>query len=313
MATKERILVIKHGALGDWVLATGPFAAVRRHHAGAHITLLTAPTFADWGVRCGWFNEVWTDDRPGWIRPLAWMRLRRRLVAGRFTRVYDLQTSQRTGLYFRLLPRRGRPEWSGIAVGCSHPHDNPRRDFMHVTAARAEQLRIAGIREVPPPDLGWLDGDVGVLVPADAFALIIPGGSAHRTVKRWPAERFAELAGAVAEWGMVPVLVGTAAEGPVLEMIARSVPKAVNLCGRTGTDQVAALARRARFTVGNDTGPVHMAAVVGCPTIALFGEASHPERSAPQGRAVRTLRSVPLDELPVDAAIRAIRKMPWSS
>ena len=240
------------------------------------------------------------------------MRLRRRLVAGRFTRIYDLQTSQRTGLYFRLLPRRGRPEWSGIAVGCSHPHDNPRRDSMHVTAARAEQLRIAGIREVPPPDLGWLDGDVGVLAPTDAFALIIPGGSAHRTVKRWPAERFAELAGTVAEWGMVPVLIGTAAEGPVLELIARSVPKAANLCGLTGTDQVAALARRARFTVGNDTGPVHMAAVAGCPTIALFGDASHPERSAPQGRAVRTLRSVPLDELPVDAVIRAIRKMLWS-
>ena len=313
MATNERILVIKHGALGDWVLATGPFAAIRRHHAGAHTTLLTAPAFADWGVRCGWFDEVWTDDRPGWNRPLAWIRLRRRLAAGGFTRVYDLQTSQRTGLYYRLLPKPGRPEWSGIAAGCSHPHDNPRRDSMHVTAARAEQLRIAGIREVPPPDLGWLDGDVGGLAPADAFALIIPGGSAHRTVKRWPAERFADVAKAVAERGTIPVLIGTAAEGSVLELIARSVPKAVNLCGRTGSDQVAALARRARFAVGNDTGPVHMAAVVGCPTIALFGEASDPELSAPQGRSVRVLRSVPLDELPVDAVLQAIREPPWSS
>ena len=312
MAENDRILVIKHGALGDWVLATGPFAAIRRYHADAHITLLTTSAFADWGARCGWFDEIWTDDRPRWIRPLAWVKLRRRLIAGRFTRIYDLQTSQRTGLYFRMLPRRGRPEWSGIAAGCSHPHDNPRRDSMHVTAARAEQLRIAGIGDVPPPDLGWLDGDVGAFAPTEAFALIVPGGSAHRTVKRWPAERFADLAKTLAERGTVPVLIGTAAEAPALELVARSVPEAVNLCGRTGTDQVAALARRARFAVGNDTGPVHMAAVVGCPKVALFGEASDPELSAPQGRAVCALRHIPLDGLPVDAVLEAIGKAPRS-
>ena len=63
MPGDERILVIKHGALGDWVLATGCFAAIRRHHRSAHVTLLTTPAFADLGARCPWFDEVWTDER----------------------------------------------------------------------------------------------------------------------------------------------------------------------------------------------------------------------------------------------------------
>ena len=85
MPGDERILVIKHGALGDWVLATGCFAAIRRHHPSARITLLTTPAFADWGTLCPWFDEVWTDDRPSlFAKPLAWVRLRRRLIDGEF-------------------------------------------------------------------------------------------------------------------------------------------------------------------------------------------------------------------------------------
>ena len=63
------------------------------------------------------------------------------------TSCYDLQTSSRSSRYFRLA---GRPPWSGIAPGCSHPHANPRRDFMHTRERQREQLEMAGHRGVPP-------------------------------------------------------------------------------------------------------------------------------------------------------------------
>ena len=306
MPGDERILVIKHGALGDWVLATGCFSAIRRHHPSACITLLTTPAFADWGTRCPWFDEVWTDERPSLLaKPLAWVRLRRRLIDAAFARVYDLQTSGRTGFYFRMLPRRHRPEWSGIAAGCSHPHRNPQRDSMHTVAFQAEQLGVAGIGDVPAPTLDWLDADIDELAPPGAFSLIVPGGSAHRPEKRWPAERFADLARRLSERGRPPVLIGAADEAPVLDGISREVPGAIDLGGRTGLGQIAALARRATCAVGNDTGPVHIAATVGCPTVVLFGAASDPKRSAPCGPAVRTLRRVPLASLAVDEVIDA--------
>ena len=298
MASAERILVIKHGGLGDWVLATGCFAAIRRHHPAGRLTLLTTPPFAGWGARCGWFDEVWTDERPSLLtEPLAWLRLRRRLIDGEFARVYDLQTSGRTGLYYRLLPRRRRPEWSGIAAGCSHPHRNPQRNSMHTVAFQREQLGIAGIADVPAPTLDWLDDDVDDLAPPGAFALVVPGGAAHRPEKRWPAERFAALARLLSARELTPVLIGGAAESSILAAISGDCPDAVNLGGRTGLGQIAALARRAACAVGNDTGPMHIAATVGCPSLVLFGGASDPKRSAPCGEAVTVLRRVPLASL----------------
>ena len=310
MPGDERILVIKHGALGDWVLATGCFSAIRRHHPSARITLLTTPAFADWGARCGWFDEVWTDERPSLlVKPGAWVKLRRRLIDDAFTRVYDLQTSGRTGYYFRMLPRRRRPEWSGEVAGCSHRHRNPQWASMHTVAVRAEQLGIAGIDEVPGPTLDWLDDDIEELAPPHAFSLIVPGGSAHRPEKRWPAERFTDLARLLAERGNPPVLIGTASEAPVLASIFREAPCAINLGGRTSLGQVAALARRATCAVGNDTGPIHVAATVGCPTVVLFGAASDPVRSAPRGESVTILRCAPLASLPVEEVADAAQRI----
>ena len=306
MSVVERILVIKHGALGDWVLATGCFAAIRRHHLSARITLLTTPAFAELGGRCGWFDEVWTDERPSILAdPLAWIRLRRRLIEGEFLRVYDLQTSSRTGYYFRMLPRRSRPEWSGTAAGCSHPHRNPQQPFVHTLERLAEQLGIAGIKDVPSPNLDWLHDDIDGMVPPGDFALIVPGGSAHRPEKRWPLEHFAHLARLLSSRGTLPVLIGAAAEALVLDEISRLAPGAISLGSRTNLGQIAALARRAMWAAGNDTGPIHIAATVGCPTVALFGADSDPMRFGPRGEAVEVLRRLPLASLPVADVIDA--------
>ena len=94
----ERVLVIKLGALGDVVQATGPFAAIRAYHPDAHITLLTAPAFHDFLGRSDWFDAVWSDERPRWRDLPGWCRLRSRLRGGRFDRAYDLQTSDRSSL-----------------------------------------------------------------------------------------------------------------------------------------------------------------------------------------------------------------------
>ena len=115
----RRILVIRHGALGDFVLSIGPFRAIRSHHLADHITLLTTAPFRELAETSGLFNDVWIDSRPGVFPAWKWIALRRHLRDGQFHRVYDLQTSGRSSFYFRLLGTP-RPEWSGIASGASH-------------------------------------------------------------------------------------------------------------------------------------------------------------------------------------------------
>lgn len=294
-----RILVIKLAALGDFVQAFGPFAAIRAHHPGAHITLLTTPPFRALAEAAPWFDEVWSDGRPDWSNIPAVLRLASRLRRAGFARVYDLQTSSRSSRYRWFVG--GPAEWSGIARGASHPDADPRRDFLHTVERQRGQLRAAGITEFPEPALDWLEGDVSGYGLPEGFALLLPGASPLRPAKRWPAPHFAELAAAL---GRPIVIGGGPAEAALAREIQARVPDARDLTGRTDLRQLAAVARRATLTIGNDSGPTHMAAAAGCPTLALFGDDSDPALCAPRGRAVRVLRHQPLSDLPVAAVLQ---------
>jgi len=306
-AERPRILVIKHGALGDFVLALGPMQAIRGHHLDAEIVLLTTPPFAELAGASGCFDEIWLDERAPLWRLDKLAVLRRRLRGGRFARVYDLQTSQRSSAYFRLFPGGARPQWSGIARGASHRHANPDRVRLHTVERQAEQLRIAGIDFVPRPDVSFLQSDIERFALPGNFALLVPGGSAHRSAKRWPEANYAELADRLAEAGIAPVLLGGAAEAAELDRIAMAAA-AGNLCGRTSFADIASLARRARLAVGNDTGPMHLIAAAGCRTVVLFSEASDPKLCAPVGRQVTVLRRGPLADLTVDEVMAALKR-----
>lgn len=296
----QRILVIKLAALGDFVQAFGPFAAIRARHPGAEITLLTTGLFATLANESPWFDQVWSDGRPGWWDLPAVWRLARRLRAARFDRVYDLQTSGRSSRYRAFVGDRA--EWSGIARGASHPDADPGRDHLHTMDRQRGQLVAAGITEFPKPDLSWLDADASTFGLPPRFALLLPGASAERPGKRWPAERFGALA---ARLDMPSVICGIAAEAPLAREILSFAPEAIDLTGRTNLRQLAAVARRASRAIGNDSGPTHLAAAMGCPTVALFGAESDPALCAPRGQAVTILRRQPISELSVDEVLHA--------
>lgn len=309
----SRILVIKLSALGDFIQATGPMKAIRTYHPGARITLLTTPPFEAMARATGWFDEVWTDGRPAWSNLAAVARLIGRIRAARFDRVYDLQTQGRTIRYFQLLwPRR--PAWSGNAPGAAFHYGGAERDRLHVQDSQREQLRIAGIAQVGPPDVGWLTGKAG-LTPPEPFALLIPGGAPHRPAKRWPALAYGALARRLADSGVTPVVLGHGPEETALAAdILATEPRALSLVGRTRFGDIADLARRAVLLVGNDTGPAHVAIAAGCPGVVLFSAESNPALSAPRpvrlDQPVEILREPDLADLavePVWAAVQALR------
>ncbi|MCC7274296.1 MAG: glycosyltransferase family 9 protein [Alphaproteobacteria bacterium] len=276
-------------------------AAIRRHHPGARITLLTTAPFRDFLAACPFADAVWIDARPPlWNLP-AIVALARRLRGGCFDRVYDLQTSRRSSAYLRLFGRP-RPEWSGIAPGASHPHADPGRDAMHTLDRQAGQLRMAGIGEVPAPDVGWVaDEPLPAGLAGRPFVVLVPGGSAHRPEKRWPVAAYAALAARLAARGLVPVVVGTGAERPLAAAVAAAAPATVDLTGATTLADLVRLGRRAAASVGNDTGPMHLLAVAGSPATVLFSRASDPALCAPRGRKVTILRTDDLATLTVDA------------
>ena len=303
------VLVIKLAALGDFVQAVGPMRRIRAAHPDARLDLLTTAPYASLARATGLFDRIDPDGRPQGLH--AHLALAARLRAGRYDRVYDLQTSDRSNAY-RLLFWPRFPEWSGIAPGASHPHANPRRDAMHTLERQAEQLQHAGIwpdapiarGTAPDPDLSFLRSDaaparLGLRSP---YALLVPGASPLRPGKRWPPERYGELAAWLHDRGLSVGVVGGPGEAELGEALARDTG-AVNLAGRTDFAELAALGRDAALVVGNDTGPSHLLAATGAPTLVLFSGESDPALCAPRGAQVHVLQAGRLADLPF-AAVR---------
>jgi ADP-heptose:LPS heptosyltransferase len=315
----KKILVIKLSALGDFVLALAAMKKIREAHPKARITLLTTPPFEALARICPYFNAVETDGRPA--DPADWLNLRRRLRAARYDRVYDLQTSaQSARIFYSLWPFP--PQWSGIAFGCALPHRNPRRNDMHTLERHADQLKSAGIwpdaptepGAAPPPDLSWVlkkqppERPTPGGVKPRPFVLFVPGGSAHRLDKRWPAENFGALGRMLYDRGFDVVIIGGPQESAVARAIQKQVSQARDLTGRTDFARIAVLGAKASLAVGNDTGPLHLAAAAGAPTVVLFSSASDPELSAPRGH-VAALRSERLADLPVAQVMQAVNAL----
>jgi ADP-heptose:LPS heptosyltransferase len=314
----RKVLVIKLGALGDFIQSLAAARVIREYHVGARITLLTTPPFEAFGKACPDFDVVEADGRER--DPQAVAAMVQRLRAARFDMVYDLQTSGRTSNYFTGL-RPWPPNWSGIAPGCSHPHANPEREHMHTLDRLADQLYYAGIApplaigEAPLPDLSWVrpaQRDPPRLQPEyfgikGAYGLLIPGASAHRPEKRWPAESYGALAKAIANRGVTPVVIGAKDETEAAAAILKIEPRAKSIVSRTDLFQLAALAERSSFAVGNDTGPMHIAAAAGAHCVVLFSADSNPDRVCPRGRGgVLAIRAASLAELEVAQVERAI-------
>lgn len=116
--------------------------------------------------------------------------------------------------------------------------------------------------------------------------IVLSPGAEYGGAKVWPAERFAQTASLLSTCtGRRIVIVGSAGERDAGEVILSGVRAGTNLAGRCSVDELLSVLRGASLLIGNDSGPAHIAAAMGRPTVALFGSTS-PSWTAPRGRAI---------------------------
>lgn len=278
----DAILVIKHGALGDIIQGLDAFASLRRGNPKSHISILTTPAFAPMFVQMPWFDEVIVDHRASVLNiPQA---LRIRAVLRRPWRcVLDLQCSRRTAWYHTFYSCR-QTRWIGTAKNCSDPLPNfigvNNRDRMLFAA------KWAGGRDsvanldwlLPPADQSKVNKTE---IPPEKFVVFVTGCSPHRPEKRWPAQNFCNIGKVLSDQGYRILLVGTAADENTIKQVQSHLPAAQNLCGKTSLSQLAQLFVEADLVLGNDTGPIFLAAKSGTPTLVLMGSATIPKIMRP--------------------------------
>jgi ADP-heptose:LPS heptosyltransferase len=311
--TPTAILVIKHGALGDFIQALPAIRALRLKYPHAHLALQTTPALERLARPCPWLDAVDPEGRPAKLR--ARLALARR-VRRDFDLIVDLQNSERTAMMFYLATPA--PAWSGVVLGASHAFFDSQRTRKHASEALADQVVAVGADRgvaLAPPDLRWaIPADFSLArfgLDSGRFAVLAAMASPGRDVKRWPGQRFAALAGTLGNAGIIPVFVGAAVERAAIAALADAVPGARNLAGETDLADLAGLCAHARIAVGNDTGPMFIAAAAGAPCLVLYSRHSQPpERCAPRGAGgVMTLKGGEMSDIAETAVAKMLQQM----
>ena len=169
---------------------------------------------------------------------------------------------------------------------------------------------------IVPPDLA--QGEAELLLPCEdgrPWVGVLPG-AARGNSKRWPAERFAEVAmQLIKEFNVRIALFGTAAEQSACDHIAGALGDgACNLAGKTSLVVLAAALGRCRVAVSNDSGGMHLATALGVPVVAVFG-LTDPDLTGPLGTSHRVIcgvppgkrtRDVPRESAEAEVALRSI-------
>jgi ADP-heptose:LPS heptosyltransferase len=293
------ILLITLSNIGDAIMTTPVMTALHTKYPLAVMDIVTDARASEIFSHCPYKGTLFIKDKQaGWRGTLA---LVRQLRARRYDLVVDLRTDGLTGLLRarRRLARRG-----GKATGVHAVQ----RHF-GVIAARESMADL-------PPTCLWLsqlehDTAQGQLAALPGTRWLALGPGARWAPKRWPAAAFAALIERLQGQFDAVVLLGDPADAACCRQVAaQAALPCLNLAGRTGLLQAAAVLQRAALFIGNDSGLGHAAAACNTPTLTLFGPGDparyHPWH--PQARWVQS-DSGNITDVAVEVVAAAIREL----
>mgnify|MGYP001161942426 CR=1 FL=1 len=310
-----KILIVKLSAIGDVIHTLPALTALRRHYPDAQIDWLVEHPAADLVRGHDALNRVLVWRRREFVglwkegRVLAaagfFLRQLRELRLSRYDLVVDFQALLKSSLWVFLA--RGRRK-AGFGPGMEHSENshlflNDRVPAVSMEVHALDRgLKLLQALGIPVSEVRY-DLPIGAEHEQEAATLLVENGIgpdqrliainpvAKWPTKLWPPERFRELADRLMESGYQVAFTGSQEDRPFMDQITGSLrSRTVRLEGRTSLKVLAAVYRSAGLVISTDTGPMHLAAAVGTPVVALFGPTA-PWRTGPYGEGHVVLRA----------------------
>ena len=297
-----KILILKPSSLGDVIQALPVLRLLKLHFPGAEIFWWIDSALAPLIEGDPDLAGVVRFERKRWGKPRHWpemLRSVRWLREQNFDLVIDLQCLARSGAFAWLARGKFLAGLDEVREGARGFYDLavPRKSFH--THAVDWYLAVLPALGVPVhKNFQWLPERPEIAAAINSkfktqnskLILLQPG--ARWKNKRWPAEHFAGLVRALA--GKFPAarfgILGDPGDRPLGEIISQAAPeRCLNLCGATSLPEMIEWIRRCDMLITNDTGPMHVAAALGRPLVALFGP-TEPRRTGPYGQLENVLR-----------------------
>jgi heptosyltransferase-1 len=279
------ILIVRLGALGDVVHAVPAAAALRRAYPAAQIDWLVEArhrTIVDLATAV---DRTVVLERPTWD---GWMAVIHQLRRTAYDMAIDLQGLMKSAILARAS---GAARVVGFSIW--HLREKAARPFYttteepettHVIRKNLQLLRAVGVNDetiaFPLSSVASAALDrVRQQISDKPFALINAGAAWPN--KRWPPDRFGELAAFLADaCGLAPFVLWGPGEEQLAHEVVASSSGAARLTAATTIADLVGLVRAATVVVSGDTGPLHIATAVGTPTVGLFGP-TDPARNGP--------------------------------
>ena len=275
----NNILVAQTAFLGDVVLTTPLFKAIKGLYPGARLTLLTTPAAKPLVEEDPYLDAILTYDKKGGESLFSALK---KIRAGSFDLLLSPHRSHRTSLlgFLSGIPVRVGYEESGFSI--LHTRRVKRPMELHEVDRILALLSALGL-EANSGDrklaIGYTDAeraevqevlDANGVGPEEKLAGLCPG-SAWAT-KRWTPEGFAAVGGALRDKGFRVVLVGGPDDREAADKVTGLLGgNAVDATGRTSLKALSAWVDRFSVFVTNDSAPLHVAAARNVPTVAVFG------------------------------------------
>lgn len=294
------ILIIKMTALGDVILLTPSLRAIRRRYPQARICCLTDERSREILQRCPHIDELIVIDLKDRDRgTLGAVRFSRRLSRYHFDKVIDFQNNRTSHLLGWLCFARHTYGYRNKKWGflLTDPVINPD----HSLPAVKHQFQILNMLDIPYPEDDRIEvypsakdrQAAAQMMEAEwiSQAMKVVGihisASENWKTKNWPAESIAKLCDVLMVKNIRVILTGTAADRPLADQImSMTRAKPANFTGKTGIMELAAVIERCHVYITPDSSPLHIAAAVGTPVIALFGPTSSHRHMPPNRRSL---------------------------
>lgn len=297
----NNILIIKHGALGDLIQITNALKSIRHKYPESKITLLTDIKFKFFSDRIIFIDEIIYENRPSFLRIDEWLTMILKIARRNFNIVFDLQNSDRTSVYYFFIRLfNSKVIWSGNRKGGKYKYHPKNFESVPIKDRIKNQLALMNIEIYDNPDISWMLNKNIINLPNNDFVILLPGSSLEHKHKRWPAEKFAELANHLKERNIDSIILGQShSEGEELKKIKLLAPKIIDFSNQD-LDCLATTASKAIGAIGNDTGPTFIAAAAGCPITWLLSSHTDPNITQLLGSKVNTLKKDNISDITTD-------------
>ena len=272
----SNILIIKHGSLGDIAQACGAIQDISENHKDDQIYLMTTKPYYDLFKKNPHISNIILDKRLSKLNLIYLYSLMRSIKKYSFSKIFDLQNSNRTSFYKRILfPNVTKDIWSSTET--TLPAGTTKKDFDKESVLERfdHQLKSSGINTVHTmkPDFKWSSSDISEIknyYQLGKYIVIFPFCSPHLISKKWPY--YNKLINMINEKFDNTYKV-VSAPGPNEIKEASNVDALAVLDNGRALDisQLSALIKDSSFVVANDTGPAHITAHLGSKGLALFG------------------------------------------